>query len=420
MATRIDILMVNPNDGIVSPHSGIEPPLWAGLIASHYKEQGQRVQILDAEACDLTLEQTAEAIRDASPRQIIIVVMGNNPSASSTPKMIVTKKLIERLYCIDGKITVTGLHPSALPIETEMELGVPVLKGKIFDGTPNMPWELLPMDKYRAHNWHCLNGSPRSLYASIYTSLGCPFDCSFCNIHALYNGKHKVWYRDPIEVIKEIDILVGKYNIRNIKFWDELFTLNPSHTKKICDLLIHRNYGLNIWAYARVDTVAPEMLVRMKQAGINWLAYGFESGSNEVLGEVCKRADKQQAFDAVKWTHEAGINILGNFIFGLPGDTDETMRETLEFAKSLNIEYPNFYVAKGYPGSKLYKDDNNWASYSQFGQDNSKANKFRDNAYIEFFNDENYQCHIMAKFGGQAVLQIKELLEFGKPVTRGN
>ncbi len=418
MGNGVGILIVNPNNKVISPYTSVEPPLWAGLIASHYKDQGQRVGILDAEATDLTLEQTSQAIRGTNPRQIIIVVMGNNPSASSTPKMVVTKKLIDRLYGIDGKITVTGLHPSALPYETEQALGVPVLKGKIFEGAPNIPWDLLPMDKYRAHNWHCLDGSPRSPYASIYTSLGCPFDCSFCNIHALYNGKHKVWYRDPIEVIKEIDILVGKYKVRNIKFWDELFTLNPEHIKRICDLLIHRNYGLNIWAYARVDTITPDTLVRMKQAGINWLAYGFESGSSEVLGEVCKRADKQQAIDAVKWTHNAGINIIGNFIFGLPGDTEETMRETLDFAKSLEIEYPNFYVAKAYPGSKLYKDDEDWATYSQFGQDDSEANKFRDNAYIEFFSDENYQYHIMAKFGGQAVLQIKELLEFGKPVTR--
>jgi len=412
----LDLLIVNPNNRIVSPFAGIEPPLWAGIIASYYKEQGQRVAILDAEAEDLTVEQTVEAIKNTNPRMIIIVVMGNNPSASSTPKMKVTKKLVEKIKGYYD-IVVTGLHPSALPIETEMELGVPVLKGRIFEGMPNMPWELLPMDKYRAHNWHCLDGSPRNPYAVVYTSLGCPFDCSFCNIHALYDGKHKVWHRRPSKVVEEIDLLVNKYKVRNIKFWDELFTLNKEHIEDICNELIKRHYDLNIWAYARVDTVNLDMLTSMKQADINWLAYGFESGSDEVLAKSNKKASKAEAIRAVNITHDAGINIIGNFMFGLPGDTGKTMQETLDFAKGLEVEYANFYVAKAYPGSNIYKGNKDWASYSQFGEDDSKTNKFRDKAFIEFFTDRDYLDRIENRFGKQAVGHIKTMLEFGKPTA---
>ena len=414
----LDILLVNPNNRIVSPFAGIEPPLWAGLIASHYKEQGQRVAILDADAMDLSIEETVAKIKGEDARQNIIVVMGNNPSVSSTPKMIVTKKLVENLK--DYNVSVTGLHPSALPYDTEEELGVPVLKGKIFEGTPSIPWELLSMDKYKAHNWQCLDGSSRQPYASVYTSLGCPFKCSFCNIHALYNdykNKSKVWYRDPLEVIKEIDILVEQYKVRNIKFWDELFTLNPKQVNRMCQLLIHRDYRLNIWAYARVDTVNFDQLKTMKKAGINWLAYGFESGCDSVLKASGKLANKSNAIRAVAMTHDAGINIIGNFIFGLPKDTEETMQETLEFAKSLKLEYVNFYMAKSYPGSKIYKGNKDWSSYNQYGQD---GKSFSDRAFVEFFTDKGYLYRIKNKFGIQAVEHIDSMLKFGKPVTRSS
>jgi len=415
----LDLLVVNPNNRIVSPFAAIEPPLWAGLIASHYKEQRQRVTVLDAEANDLTIEQTVEAISNTNPKMVLIVVMGNNPSVSSTPKMEVAKELVKRTRHYYNT-AITGLHPSAIPYETEMELRIPVLKGKIFEGTPDMPWELLPMDKYRAHNWHCLDGSSRSPYAVVYTSLGCPFNCSFCNIHALYGGKHKVWYREPKAVIKEIDRLVNKYKVRNIKFWDELFTLSPDHVWNICEGLIRQKLDLNIWVYARVDCVQPGMLRQMKKAGVNWIAYGYESGNDNILKATTKKANKEQATWATKIAHDANINIIGNFMFGLPGDTEETMQGTLEFAKSLELEYANFYVAKAYPGSRIYDDNKDWASYSQFGKDRSKVNKFRDRAFIEFFTDPSYTAHIKAKFGEQAVKQIKNLLEFGKPVARSN
>lgn len=347
---------------------------------------------------------------------VLIVVMGNNPSVSSTPKMGITKKLVGQLKGYN--VAVTGLHPSALPVETRMELGVPVLTGKVFEGTPDMPWELLPMDKYIAHNWHCLDGSPRSPYASVYTSLGCPFSCSFCNIHTLYGGRHKVWYRNPDAVVAEIDLLVNRYKVRNIKFWDELFTLNQKHTNRICNQLINREYDLNIWAYARVDMINSDMLAKMRQAGITWLCYGFESGSDKVLETIDKRTSKRLAKVAVKVTHNAGINVMGNFIFGLPGDTQETMQETLDFAKSLEVEYANFYVAKAYPGSRIYEGNKDWASYSQFRDDDSKVSKFRDKAFIEFFSDKDYLRRIANKFGVQAIGHIGDMLKFGKPVTR--
>ena len=150
------------------------------------------------------------------------------------------------------------------------------------DDLPFVAWDLLPMEKYRAHNWHCFqNIKNRQPYAVIYTSLGCPYKCSFCCINSIF-GKSGIRYRSPRKVVEEIGILVQKYGVKNIKILDEMFVLNEPHVNEICDLIKERGYDLNIWAYARVDTINPRLLKKLKGSGFNWLAFGIEAGSQKV------------------------------------------------------------------------------------------------------------------------------------------
>ena len=416
----VGTLLVNPNNRILSPFAGFEQPFFAGLYASQLREQGKDVLILDAEVMDLSFKETISVINRLNPKQIVFFVFGNAPSVSSTPKMKITKTLIDTLIG-DFDIKITGLHPTALPRETRDELGVEVLRGKIFDGTPDMPYDLYEMDKYIAHNWHCLDGTPRQPYAISYTSLGCSNNCQFCNVNAIYGYKRKVWYREIDKFLAEIDLLVNKYHVRNIKLWDEHFTVNRKRVIEICDRLIERKYDLNIWAYARVDSVDQEMLNKMGQAGIKWAGVGFESGNDNVLGQSNKRASTLQAKTAVKMIHDAGISVMGNFILGLAGDTPETMQQTMGFAKSLNIEFINLYVCEPYPGSDAFKEQTkSWEQYGQFSPnlEQNKVRQFRDKAFNDYFLDGNYLKHIEQKFGVQAVKQIKDMIAFGKPVTR--
>ena len=416
----VDLVLINPNNRILSEYAAIEPPLWAGLIASHYKWLGDNVAIVDAEAPDLSVEETAHVALSYKPKQVMLVVMGNNPSVSSTPKMGVAKRISDILKT-EAPLSITGLHPSALPIETEKEFGISVKQGKIFDGLPKVAWGLLPMDKYRAHNWHCLDGSARSPYASIYTSLGCPMRCDFCNIHALYGGQRTIQYRGSTGVADELGLLIDKYGVKNVKFWDELFTFNKTHVTMICDEIIKRGYKLNIWAYARVDSVNPHLLEKMKKAGINWLAYGFEAGTEKALSGIHKGASRQEAFDVAKMTHDAGINIMGNFIFGLPGENEQDWKDTLMFAKTLEIEYVNFYEMKPYPGSALYDKsmEGNWTNFDQYQPSKTEAGKFRDKVFNEFFTDTEYLRRIRLKFGQQAVTSIRDMIAKGKPMSKG-
>ena len=393
------IVLVNPNNRIQSRFAGIEPPLWAGLIAAHHLHVGREVSVIDAEALNLTPLETIVSIHRERPDKVIIVVMGNNPSVSSTPKMPISELLASQLSQYD--VSLAGLHPNAAGSRYN------IIK-QPFIGMPDMPWELLDMGLYRAHNWHCLDGSPRSPYASVYSSQGCPFQCYFCNIHALYGDRNIRW-RPIKNMLKEIHLLASRYKVKNIKFWDELFALKEERVFEICEGLPK---GLNIWAYARVDTVTPRMLKAMKQGGMNWLAYGFESADAKIRDGVNKHSDVERAIDM---TRDAGINIMANFMFGLPGETLETMRATLDFAKSHLFEYVNFYDALPYPGSPWYRDNpsKDWAKFDQYG----RTETFRDKAFREYITYGPYLDMLCEKFGDQAMKELQEIAWTGKPLS---
>ena len=178
---------------------------------------------------------------------------------------------------------------------------------KDLDGEmPEVAWDLLPMEKYRAHNWHCFGQLGRQPYAALYTTLGCPYRCSFCCIQAPFkSGEKALGYSEnvntyrfwsPQTIVGQIDTLVNEYGVRNIKLADEMFVLNRKHVLGICDLLIERHYDLNIWAYARVDTVRDGMVEKLKKAGVNWLAFGVEAASEHVRDEVDKGFVQEEMF----------------------------------------------------------------------------------------------------------------------------
>jgi len=283
------------------------------------------------------------------------------------------------------------------------------------------------MDRYRAHNWHCFDHiNERSPYASMHTTLGCPYRCTFCCINAPF-GKpsYRLWHPDT--VIQEIDTLVTKYGVKNIKFVDEMFVLNESHVIGICDRIIERGYDLNIWAYARVDTVKDEFLEKLKRAGFNWLALGIESGSKHVRDGALKKFADQDVIHTVRKIQNAGIYVLGNFIFGLPDDTLESMGETLDLAVELNCEFANFYSAMAYPGSKLYgmaleKDwplPEKWHHYSQHGYETlplptdhlsaAEVLRFRDEAFTRYFTGGRYLDMLRKKFGQEVVAHTQRM-----------
>jgi len=483
MSKNVDLLIIKAANsqeiyGSLSSLTAIEPPVWGGMVANFIRKKGYSVEMIDMEIENLSVDGIVDKIIKTNPLLVDIVVMGPNPSASSTPLMPITRQLLNSLKKRRSNIKtiLTGIHPSALPEKTLREektdfVGrgesfytilhlletlksgqeIPkcqikglwyIKKGKVIsngwgeliqrpDELPMVAWDLIDVEKYRAHNWHCFGHlNERSPYAVIYTSLGCPYNCSYCNIRTLYNGKPGIRFRSPESIIEEIDFLVQEYHVKNIKFLDELFAINEERVNEICDLIIGRGYNLNIWAYARIDTVNKEMLEKMKKAGINWISYGIESGSEKIRKGVHKGIFKQDTVrKVIKITHDAGIYVLGNFIFGLPEDDLYSMQETLNMAKELNCEYVNFYTTMAYPGSQLYEEminqgvelPSNWLCYAQLAEvtiplatkyvSSREVLRFRDKAFREYYSRTEYLEMIRKKFGQEEMFHIKEMLK---------
>lgn len=468
MQKTFDIVLINPGDrkqvyqDLGNDYSAIEPPFWIAVIAAYLRNKGFSVAIIDANAENISPDETAEKIRNINPLLSAVIVYGSQPSAS-TQNMTIAGRILESIKNnTDSKVAIGGLHPSALPKKTLEEESVDfVIEGEgpytlvpllnalkhgesdyssvpglwyyenglvksnpraeliknLDEFLPVAAWDLLPMEKYRAHNWHCFDDlEHRMPYGAVYTSLGCPYSCTFCCINAPF-GKPGIRYRSPELVVKEIEVLVKDYLIKNIKIVDELFILNESHYMRIVDLLTERGYDLNIWAYARVDTLKIENLEKIKKAGINWLALGIESANPDVRDGADKKMRVKDIKNIVSKIQDAGIRVIGNYIFGLPDDTLETMRETLDMAVELNCEFANFYCAMAYPGSKLYdiavKEGwmlpKEWHNFSQHSYGMlplptrslaaETVLEFRDNAFHKYFENPRYLNMLERKFG---------------------
>jgi radical SAM superfamily enzyme YgiQ (UPF0313 family) len=234
-------------------------------------------------------------------------------------------------------------------------------------------------------------------------------------------------YWDPEFIITQFDYLASK-GVKNIKVADEMWVLKPKHFMHLCDLLIERDYGFNIWAYTRVDTVKPEYLDKLKRAGVNWLALGIETANQDVRREITKgRFENVNIRDVVKTIEDHDINVCANYIVGLGHDTWDTMQETLNLALELNADNSNIYCATALPGSPLYLQakSNGWdfpESYSGYGflsYDHQPSRTesleakdivaFRDYAFHTLFTNPRFLSKMKNKFGQVAVDNINKM-----------
>lgn len=489
MTKKLDLVLINPSSraqvyqSLGKELAAVENPVWAGLMASFCRGKGLSVEIVDAEAEQLPPEEVAERVRHLAPVLAAVVVYGHQPSAS-TQIMPAAGRVCSAIKQRDAgqRVLLLGGHVAALPARTLQEedadfvaVGeglhtlvdlVAALKTAVpqFDSVPGLgycdgdrirltserplvrdldgevpgvAWDLLPMSRYRAHNWHCLGGLPRQPYAALYTTLGCPYHCSFCCIQAPFKrgeqaaglkpGTNSYRFWSPERVLAQIDLLVNRYGVRNVKIADEMFVLNRRHVLAICDGLIERDYGLNLWAYTRVDTIKDGMLDKLKAAGFNWLAFGIEAGADRVRADVDKAFDQDEVHRVIERVRAAGINVIGNYIFGLPEDDLATMEATLDLAVELNCEFANFYSAMAYPGSPLYEQavrqnlplPRSWSGYSQHARDCvplptrhlavHDVLRFRDDAFLRYCTGPRYLDMIESRFGPATVAHIEDM-----------
>lgn len=216
---------------------------------------------------------------------------------------------------------------------------------KDIDTIPFPARDLLKNERYVRPD----TGEPQ---ATIQTSRGCPSKCVFC-LTPLISGE-RVRQRSAKNVVDEIEVCVTRHGIRNFFFKADTFTINKTFVIDLCREILDRRLDIEWVANSRVDTVDEERLSWMKKAGCWLVAFGFESGHDAMLRLMKKEATTDDARRAVRLTKAAGLRIYGFFMIGLPWETHETIRRTLDFAKELDCDFSEIHLATPYEGTSLH------------------------------------------------------------------
>lgn len=217
---------------------------------------------------------------------------------------------------------------------------------------------LVQLSKYRALNFPL----------NMVTSRGCPFECIFC-VGSKMVGR-RVRYFDVNRVVDEFEML-STIGTRQINIVDDLFTSHKKRCTAICEEIIGRGLKQDWTAFARVDTVSPDLLEIMKSAGCTTLCFGIESGNQEILDRVKKKITLEKIENAIEMCKRAGIMPMASYIMGLPGETPETVQQTMDFAKKLCSSY-GYHILAPFPGTEVREKadeygmrilTNNWDKY---------------------------------------------------------
>jgi len=213
---------------------------------------------------------------------------------------------------------------------------------------------------------------------TVLTSRGCPYNCSYC-FKGIVGRTYR--QRSPENLVSELKLLIETYGIRNFYFIDDLFTLDVKRLNALMDLFIQDELDILWQCLARVDRVTPEILNKMAAAGCREIHYGIESGNQEIIDRVGKHITLEQVRNAISWTAAAGIRGKGYFMLGLPGDTEETMEQTIQFATLLDLDDAMFSLTTPFPGTRMWDDLVAMSPETEFDHDFAQAYYY--NSYTE-------------------------------------
>lgn len=344
------------------------------LLGLKWHEIGKRVRMFAPDvvgiSCIFSMMfqealKVAETVKNIDSN-IKVVMGGAHPS--SVPSEVLSNKNVDFIVIGEGEATLLELVRCIEQRNTKLSIidglgykedGVLIInpKTKFIENLDDIPFparHLLQMEKYytigEAHG-----GLKRKRYASMITSRGCPGNCIYCSIHTVWGIQWRP--RTPTNVIDEIEHLIKDYGVEEIHFEDDNLTFDRERAKLIFQGIIDR--GLDItWTTPNgvaVWKLDEEMLKLMKKSGCYQINLGIESGNAVVLRRIIKKPfNLEKVREIVKNIHELGIWAHGFFILGMPGETKQTMEDTVNFATSLDIDSASFFIATPYPGTRLY------------------------------------------------------------------
>jgi anaerobic magnesium-protoporphyrin IX monomethyl ester cyclase len=355
--------------------SSVYPPMTLAYMASMLRGRAD-VLLLDGIGSRMPLDEVKARFREFKPDYVVC--------NTTTPTFLNDMRVLGELKKVhDCRVFVYGVHATALwrrvlehePVDGvvigEPELTVSELAEKDLSGVkgiafkrdgevvknperefmdlsmlPPPAWDLVDLSNYRVPVYG-------SKYVLVTTGRGCPFGCSFCVSHPYYGRTYR--RRRVGDIINEVKYALS-LGVRDFFFFAETFTLDKGHVLELCDALISEGINVRWLCNSRVDTVDGEMMSKMREAGCWMISFGLESSSQKILDNVNKGVKVEDSRKAVESAHKAGLAAVGHFIFGLPGETKQTVEDTIRFSLELPLDFAEYYVATPFPGSRLYDE----------------------------------------------------------------
>lgn len=373
------ITLINP----AQPARYPQPPVGLALIAAVLERAGYPVTILDANALGLEAEKVATQVTDVnivgltamtptvgsaisvarhlkqSNPDLTIVLGGTHATLlpeetlAAAPEIDVIVRgegeetIIELLQALENKQPLSGVPGISYRMDNRVISTENRLAMIDMDSLPFLAYHLLPWHKYKPHPPH-----GRALpFAAVVTSRGCPYHCAYCS-KPIFGSKFRA--QSPERVIKEITYLGEKFGVKEIAFYDDVFTLDKKRAYAIADGIIKEGLKFHWTCETRVNLVDKELLRHIKRAGCYAIAYGVESASPEILDILSKGITLEQVEKAIHISREVGLQTIGYFMIGSPGETSETITNTIQFAKKLRLDFAQFAVTIPFPGTELY------------------------------------------------------------------
>jgi anaerobic magnesium-protoporphyrin IX monomethyl ester cyclase len=388
------ILFINPpyaNFEGLKESGGHMLPLSFGYLASYAREQIPELyfEVLDCEAEGLNYEQIENRVKNAKPD--VVGITAPTPAMKHVYKM---SEIIKEAFP-KTKVVCGGIHPTVLPERTMVEGGkidfIIIGEGEItftellwalkkgqneFSNILGLCWRkgnkiivnqrrglikdlnALPFPARDIFNLKLYYSAPTKKVSEesatpIITSRGCPFNCIHCPSRIIWEGY--IRYRNAANVVAEIEECINKYNLREFNFFDDTFTVDKNRVMEICHKIVERKLRIYWICMVRVNLIDEELVKTMKEAGCRKISFGLESGNQRILDLMRKKTTVEQGRTAVQMVKKYGLEAHAGLMLGNVGETAQTIKETINFAKSLPLDNATFFITCPFPGTDLYQ-----------------------------------------------------------------
>ena len=432
----MNIILLNPRLKTWSPNVWV--PLGLAYIAAVLEQEGYSVQILDLNVERISNSEFQRKLEKADIigitgmiteykevlRLVNIVKKANararvvlgGPLATTIPQELLQVSQADFIVIGEGERTIVNLISAikyggsfsdikgiAYRDSNQIIITEPSEPITDLDTIPFPARHLLNMNRYLQNHFESFGFKIKEFgkinSTNLITSRGCPYNCTFC-FKGMWGYKWRG--RSPENIADEMELLYRNYNINGFFFNDDTFVLDKKRILKLCYLLQQRRLDIVWYCNGRVNLMTKQLLEAMYSAGCRGIAYGIESGNQKILDSMKKNITLDQVREVVRWTKEAGINSCGYFMIGMLGETKATIRETIDFARELKLDFYGFSLATPFLGTELHdsalntglitKDGTSFREWSLYvnanlTQDCSDADlsSFGNEAFREFF-----------------------------------